>query len=196
MVPSIGERAPTLRLPAAQGGEVTLEEYRGRGAVALWFTKGMACAFCRQHMSQLSRAYSAIRERGGEILQITPSPLARAQLYARRFTLPFPYLCDPQHEAWRTWGLVRRSHGPVYYAKALVAGLTERKPANDFGDFGPSPSEIPSLLADDDMGFFVVDREGVIRYALAGSYVEGGGVRSIPGPDEVVRLVERGSTAA
>jgi hypothetical protein len=185
-----------LRLRSAQGSEVTLEDYRGRTTVILWFTKGMACAFCRQHMSQLARVYPDIRKRGAEILQVTPSPLDRAQLYARRFKLPFPYLCDPAHEAWQTWGLARRSHGPLYYAKALLTGLTESKPPNDFGDFGPSVSEIPSLLVDDDMGFFVIDRAGVVRYALAGSYIAGAGVRSIPGPDDVMRLVEGSTTAA
>ena len=195
MVPTIGEQARPLRLPDAQGSEVALEDYRGRGPVVVWFTKGMACAFCRQHMSQLSRVYPQIRDRGGEVLQVTPSPPARAQLYARRFTLPFPYLCDPAHEAWETWGLMRRSHGPLYYAKAALFGMTAAHPPNDFGTFGPSLSEMPSMLIDDDMGFFVVDRDGVVRYALAGSYIEGGGARNIPGADEVVRLVDRCTTA-
>ena len=195
MIPAIGEPARPLRLPDANGREVALDDYRGRAAVVVWFTKGMACAFCRQHMSQLSRVYTRILERGAEILQVTPSPPARAQLYARRFTLPFPYLCDPAHEAWEAWGLKRRGHGPVYYAKALISGLTAAKPPNDFGKFGPSPSEIPSMLVDDDMGFFVVDRDGAVRYALAGSYMEGGGARNIPGADEVVRLVDRCTTA-
>ena len=195
MVPGIGERARPLKLRAAHGAEINLQDYQGRNTVVLWFTKGMACAFCRQHMSQLARVYPTIRERGGEVLQVTPSPPERARFYARRFTLPFPYLCDPGHEAWEAWGLARRRHGPAYYAKALIAGLTESRPANDFGSFGPSLSEIPSMLADDDMGFFVIDRDGLVRYALAGSYIDGAGARNIPGPDDVVRLVERSAAA-
>src|SRR5215208_5418963 len=158
-VPKIGELAPALRLPAAQGGEISLSDYQGRRAVVLWFTKGMACPFCRQQMSQLTRALPRIRDRGGEVLEVTSSTPARAQAYARQFTLPFPYLCDPDYQARSAWGLEKRSHGPGYYAKRLVAGLKSAVPPNDYGTFKPALSEIPSLLADDDMGVFIVDRE-------------------------------------
>ena len=46
----IGQMAPPLRLPSGQGQEVALEDYRGRQHVIVWFTKGMACPFCRQQM--------------------------------------------------------------------------------------------------------------------------------------------------
>jgi peroxiredoxin len=38
--PGIGSPAPRFRLPTAQGGEVGLEDYRGR-SVVLWFSKGL-----------------------------------------------------------------------------------------------------------------------------------------------------------
>jgi hypothetical protein len=48
------------------------------------------------------------------------------------------------------------------------------------------------LLADDDMGFFIVDCEGIVRYALAGSYFVADGIaRGIPGNDEIVRELQR-----
>lgn len=36
-----GDPAPTFRLPTAEGGEIALEDYRGRGPVILWFSKGL-----------------------------------------------------------------------------------------------------------------------------------------------------------
>jgi peroxiredoxin len=39
-MPEIGARAPSFRLPSAAGGEVALEDYRGR-RVVLWFSKGL-----------------------------------------------------------------------------------------------------------------------------------------------------------
>jgi peroxiredoxin len=38
--PAVGTRAPSFRLPAAQGTEIALEDYRGR-SVVLWFSKGL-----------------------------------------------------------------------------------------------------------------------------------------------------------
>jgi peroxiredoxin len=195
-VPKIGEPARPFRLPAAQGGEIALDDYKGRRSVVLWFTKGMACPFCRQQMSQLARALPRIHERGGEVLEVTSSTPARAQLYAQRFTLPFPYLCDPEYQARGAWGLQKRAHGPGYYAKSLMAGMRMTPPQNDYGDFRPALSEFPALLADDDMGLFIVDRGGVVRYALAGSYLGAAGPRGVPGPDEIMRELDRCAQAA
>ena len=51
----VGQQAPAFRLPAGQGGEIGLADYRGRSNVVVWFTKGMACPFCRTQMSQFAR---------------------------------------------------------------------------------------------------------------------------------------------
>jgi peroxiredoxin len=195
-IPKIGEPAPALRLPAAQGGEISLDDYRGRRAVVLWFTKGMACPFCRQQMSQLARALPRIQERGGQVLEVTSTAPARAQAYARQFTLPFPYLCDPDYQARGAWGLEKRSHGPAYYAKMLVAGLKSAVPPNDYGTFKPALTEMPALLADDDMGVFIVDRAGVVRYAHAAPYFAEAGPRGVPGADEITRELDRCAAAA
>jgi hypothetical protein len=130
------------------------------------------------------------------LLYVTTTPLDRAQLYARQFRLPFPYLCDPDRAARSAWGLELRSHSLPWYAAQLVKGLTGAKPASDFGPLNPSPREIPKLLADDDMGFFIVDRDGIVRDALAGSYFVADGIaRGIPSNDEIVRELERCAAA-
>ena len=195
-IPKLGEPARPFTLPAAQGGEVNLEDFQGRHSVVLWFTKGMACVFCRQQMSQLSRAHPRIKEHGGEVVQVTTSPLSRARFYAGKFALPFTYLCDPESQVFRAWGLIRRPHGPAYYAKTLVRGMRMPEAENDFGAFKPSVTEMPALLSDDDMGFFIVDRAGTVRYVLAGSYRKETGTRGIPGPDEIIRELDRCSAAA
>ena len=46
MTPKIGEPARPLRLRAAQGGEISLDDYRGRSPVVLWFTKGRTRTPC------------------------------------------------------------------------------------------------------------------------------------------------------
>jgi hypothetical protein len=51
------------------------------------------------------------------------------------------------------------------------------------------------MLADDDMGFFIVDRAGVVRYALAGTYITETGARAIPGGDDIVRELQRCAVA-
>jgi len=191
----IGDQAPRLRLPSLTGPEVGLEDYRGRKNVVVWFTKGFACVFCRRQMIQMRRDYPRIQALDAEILEVTPTRPDRARVYAAHFPVPFPYLLDPPHSAWPAWGLGRRSHGPGYYVKGLLSAVKmEQPPASEVGAAKPSLAEIPGLLADDDMGLFVVDRDGIVRYAMAGSYdtVEDGRhqTRSLPSTAEILRVLE------
>ena len=187
----VGQTAPAFRLPSGQGPEVALEDYRGRKNVIVWFTKGMACPFCRQQMSQLARAYGEFAARQAEIVEVTNSTPERARVYAQKFGLRFPYLCDPDYSVRRTWGLGLRSHGPLYYAKALYQGMTAPKVETGFVGEPFKVTEMPGLLADEDMGFFIVDKSGVIRYALGGAYVTATGLRQIPSNAEILQELDR-----
>jgi alkyl hydroperoxide reductase subunit AhpC len=178
---------------------VGIDDYRGRNKLVVWFTKGMGCPFCRTQMSQLARGYPRIKEAGAEVLQVTPTKPERARFYARNFPIPFPYLCDPDYAVHRTWGLDVRSHSLAWYAKTMYAVSKMPKPAPaEIGDPKTSLAEAPSMLHDVDMGVFVLDREGVVRYKRAGSYGTETGVREIPTVDEIVatlRMEPRGEAA-
>jgi len=191
---AVGQPAPSFRLPLAQGAEIGLEDFRGRKNVIVWFTKGMACMFCRAQMSQLSRAYGDLQKLDTEILEVSISGVSRAQVYAKKFKLPFPYLCDPDYQIRRAWGLERRSHGLGHYVRGFIQGAMAEKPPNDFGDFFPPLDETRNLLNDDDMGFFIVDKRGVVRYSLAGSYMHGAKDRTLPSNEEILREVAKCET--
>jgi peroxiredoxin len=189
-VVEIGQPAPGLRLPAGAGGEVGLEDYRGRRGVVVWFTKGMACAFCRTQMSQLARAYPRLHAAGAEVLQVTPTKIDRARFYARNFPIPFPYLCDPDYAAHRAWGIDVRSHSPIWYAQQLVTvARAPAPPPAEIGNPRMTFAEAPALLHDSDMGVFVVDRDGVVRYRRSAAYATEHGVTDLPAADEVLRVL-------
>ena len=189
---SIGQPAPAFHLPSAQGPAVRLEQFRGTKNVIVWFTKGMGCVFCRQHMSQLAKIYPDIQKRETELLEIVPSTVDRGRHYAQKYRLPFPYLCDADDAVRRAWQLEVRSHGPLWYAKAFKLGMTAPKELkeNDFGQDAPPVGEMLTMMRDDDSGLFVVDRAGVVRYCYAGAYVERAGgppsIRPLPPSDEIL----------
>jgi peroxiredoxin Q/BCP len=191
---AVGQSAPSFRLPTGQGADIGLDDFRGKKNVIVWFTKGMACMFCRAQMSQLSRGYGDLQKLDAEILEVSGSAVSRAQVYAKKFKLPFPYLCDPDYRVRRQWGLGRREHGLGHYVRGFVHGATAEKPPNDFGDFFPPLDEMRNLLNDDDMGFFIVDKQGVVRYALAGSYIHGARDRQLPSNEEILREVAKCET--
>jgi peroxiredoxin len=183
----LGRVAPSFRLPSGQGPEVGPDDYRGRQNLVVWFTKGMGCPFCRRHMTQIVHGYSTFRALNAEILEVTSTPVERARLYVSNYNIPFPYLCDPGYRVRRSWGLNLRSHSLGWYAVKLYQGMRLEAPPNDFGNPAPSVREFPGMLADDDMGFYILDRNGVVRYSLAGAYVADGATRQIPSNEEILR---------
>jgi hypothetical protein len=64
-------------------------------------------------------------------------------------------------------------------------------PPSDLGSPPASLGDLKTNLHDADMGFFLIDRKGVVRYVTAGPYSGEGGIRGIPSTDEIVRELER-----
>ncbi len=202
---SVGDKLPSFRLPSAQGAEVGPEDYRGRSNLILFFAKGMACGFCRQKMSQLARGLPRFRALGTEILMVAPTTLERGRFYARNFPLAFPYLCDPDYRVFEAYGMPLRPRSPLAKAVDLVqARLGPAPEVTELGEARPALSEIPRLLNDDDLGFFIADREGMLRYTSVGPYAhhEGWrlvGMEAIPSNEEIaarLEAIERGAPAA
>ncbi len=188
----VGQKVPSFRLPSGHGGAIGPEDYRGRSNLIVWFTKGMSCPFCRTQMSQLARGYPKLKAAGAEVLQVTPTTPKRAVFYAQNFPIPFPYLCDPDYAVHRAWGLGVRSHSLGWYAKTFYAASTApAPPPAEIGDPKPTLRELPSMLHDSDMGFFVLDRDGIVRSKYAGGYATEQGVKEIPSVDEILLQLER-----
>jgi len=192
----IGDPLPSFRLPSAQGAELGPEDYRGRSNLILFFAKGMGCGFCRQKMSQLGLGAPRFRSLDAEILMVAPTTLGRGRFYARNFPLPFPYLCDPDYRVFALYGMPLRPRSLLEKAQVLV--VAARMPQPEVTELGKVRRTLPELsraLNDDDLGFFIADKAGVVRYASAGPYVEvqGGapvGFRPIPSNDEIADVLE------
>jgi peroxiredoxin len=193
----IGQEAPGFRLPSAEGPERGPDDFAGRNLI-LWFTKGMGCAFCRQHMSQLARIQGELRARGAEVLQVTPTPPARARFYAEQFRLPFVYLCDPDYRVHGAYGVTVRSHSLAWYVHTLRGARATPPPPTELGEAKPALRELPALMHDSDTAFFVLDRDRVVRYRMQDSYVmfadeahrSATGIRPIPPNAEILRAVD------
>ncbi len=195
MAVAVGTRAPSFRLVSAQGSEIGLEDYHGKSNALVWFTKGIACPFCRRQMVKVGKLHPRLRELGTEVLLVAPTRPEHARLYLARFAVPYPYLCDPGYRMRRAWGLaLRRSPGDDL--RMFRAGRTLERtdtPQPDDVPMRPRLSEVPGLLTDVDAGLFLVDRDGVVRWGESGAYVDTTGaspvVRPLPPDAEILRAV-------
>jgi putative peptide zinc metalloprotease protein len=160
--PYLGRGAPEFSLPAAQGGELGPQDFRGKRRVVLWFSKGLFCPFCRRNMAQLGLRYADIQALEAEILQVTHNTLDEAQSYLKRYPMPFPYLCDPERLAHERYGvaLIGVNVGGFLASGAAVASdfalRGERTPL-------PTPYFKRYLGKDAAQAVFILDRDGIVR---------------------------------
>ena len=115
-------------------------------------------------MAQLRLGYPEIKRRGAEVFQITPTPPKLGPVYARRFALPFSYLCDGDYAVHRTYGLTTKGmlaalKGGLESFPRMVAGIVK----------GEQPSMVPYLpngldSATMEQALFLVGRDGRVRF--------------------------------
>jgi peroxiredoxin len=188
-----GQRAPGFILPAAnREGTVSLEAYRGRRAVLIGFFRGLHCPFCRRQAVELGRAQPELAELGVETLAVFNTLPERARLYFRYHPTSAIVLADPDCAVHRAFGVPEV--GLVAAGSSTPTEWPHRTRPEDFealridptGEMGESLSPMEGNLrlnakdafemsdVDKDIfarhgmqlsGHFLVDREGIVRWA-------------------------------
>jgi len=93
--PLVGKQAPDFTLPALDGAEVSLSQFRGQPVLINFWASW--CIPCREEMPELVRAYEAHKAEGFIILGVNlthEDTLSDAQAFAKEFSISFPVLLD------------------------------------------------------------------------------------------------------
>ena len=126
--PGVGDPAPPFVLPGTGGRDYSLEEYRGR-PVVLVFYPGDNSPVCTAQLNDYTRGVDQFDGVGAQILAISPQDVPSHEEFSdRQGGFGFPLLADTSKEVARTYDVL----GPIGFYRRSV---------------------------------FVVDGEGVIRYA-------------------------------
>jgi peroxiredoxin len=73
-----GDRAPDFELPAAdRDGRISLSDSYRRGPVLLLLLRGLYCAFCRRHISQLRSSCDLLQGAGIRMLGVVIASVER-----------------------------------------------------------------------------------------------------------------------
>ena len=110
-----GKPAPNFELQSDKGATVKLSDLRGKPVVLYFYPKDDTPG-CTTEACEFRDAYDRYRERGAEILGVSPDDVASHEKFRSKYELPFTLLADPGHktaEAYGVWGK-RKFAGKTY----------------------------------------------------------------------------------
>ena len=110
-----GKAAPDFELQGDSGETVRLSDLRGK-AVVLYFYPKDDTPGCTTEACEFRDAYDVYRERGIEILGVSPDDVTSHEKFKSKYELPFTLLADPDHktaESYGVWG-ERKFAGKTY----------------------------------------------------------------------------------
>ena len=101
-----GKPAPDFELESDQGETVRLSDLRGTPVVLFFYPKDDTPG-CTTEACEFRDAYDTYRERGIEILGVSPDNVASHERFKSKYELPFTLLADPDHRTAEAYGVWR-----------------------------------------------------------------------------------------
>ena len=211
-----GDRAPNVVLDAVtRDGKVAIDDFRGHRPVLVGLFRGLHCPFCRRHIAALAQLDPALRERGVESLAVVNTPTDRARLYFRYHPMPSLLAAsDPERASHRAFGLPNLEFTEnetvwpykvsVDAAKSMLVDVPGELPGpmDPFlaADFLDKKDKYEITDADQQMidtghgqlvGQFLLDRDGIVRWAFTEVPEDGRYMFGAPTPEELMSAVSR-----
>ena len=99
-----GKPAPDFELETDSGETVKLSDFRGRPVVLYFYPKDDTPG-CTTEACEFRDAYDVFRERGAEVLGVSPDDVTSHVRFKSKYELPFTLLADPDHEVAEKYGV-------------------------------------------------------------------------------------------
>jgi len=101
-----GDAFPDLELSAVDG-PVDLHDRWVDRPLIVTFMRHFGCAFCREHLIQMGRAWTDIRDTGADAVAIFQYRAESTRNFCRARKVPFDCLGDPEKKGYAAVGLER-----------------------------------------------------------------------------------------
>ncbi len=201
-----GELAPEFTLPAVErDGTVSLADYRGRSPLFLALFIGLWCPFCRRAIAQMGATEGKLKAVGVEALSIVASRPENARLYFKYRPTRLRLAADPALSTHRAYGVPKPAATPELME---AMGSTRINPTGELPEPLPIPQAAVAIGQFDSYtntptdqaemqrqwpqlkGQFLIDRDGIVRWANIECAVEGlAGVGKFPTDGEILAAV-------
>ncbi len=194
-----GDRAPDFDLPAADRDErIALSEHYRRGPVLLLLLRGLYCAFCRRHISQVKPSCEVLQNAGIDMLGVVIASADRSRPYFKFGNRPcFTIAATPDRSVHRAYGLSAADRTPEMLADMSRQAVGILQEMNIDGGADPfvafhhydgwkdtaeDTAEFKRPLQS--VGYYLIDQQGVIRWASVGEILA-----TLPEPESLLALL-------
>ncbi len=102
-----GDKAPDFRLPADTGGEVSLDQFKGKKTVVLYFYPKDNTSGCTREAHSFRDHIDEFEKKDAVVLGVSPDSIKSHRNFKEKHNLNFILLSDPEHkvaEAYGAWG--------------------------------------------------------------------------------------------
>ena len=100
----VGDRAPSFKLPAAGGGDISLSELKGKKVVLYFYPKDDTPG-CTKEACSFQENAGPLKKKGAVVLGVSADSVASHDKFASKYTLQFPLLSDETKEVCKSYGV-------------------------------------------------------------------------------------------
>lgn len=111
-----GSQAPDFTLPADDGSEISLSDFRGKKVILYFYPKDNTSG-CTTQACDLRDQQAALDAKGAVILGVSPDPIKSHVKFRNKFQLNFPLLSDEDHKVAEAYGVWKEKsmYGKKYW---------------------------------------------------------------------------------
>jgi peroxiredoxin len=169
-----GDKAPIFTLNDPDGQPVSSAALLAKGPLIVTFYRGIWCPYCNMDLEAIEEALPELRQRGAQLVAISPQTAPNSRRSQRENKLSVPILSDPRNDVAAAFGL--RFKLPAYLSE-----LYKNVFKNDLEVVNGDPSWTLPMPAR-----FVIARDGIIAYAEVNpDYTRR------PDPSELIPVLDR-----
>lgn len=106
MITLEGQTAPEFILPASNGEQVRLSDFRGKNVVLYFYPKDMTPG-CTKQACDFRDKHQEFAQLNTVILGISKDPIQRHEKFINKYQLPFLLLADEKHQVAEQYGVWR-----------------------------------------------------------------------------------------
>ena len=127
-LPQVGKSAPKFKLPASGGQTISLDDFKGKQTVVLYFYPRADTPGCTKQACGFRDAVADYKKAKIAVLGISPDPVKGVDKFSTKFDLNFPLLADEDHAIAEKYGVwVEKSmYGKKYWGVARTTFVIDK----------------------------------------------------------------------